>query len=73
MILPNTPVMSRSGTPDIDKDTSIEIFNPSRPSVTHSNSVVHSTEKFPSYLDQVMQAMGLHTEARTSFITLVTK
>jgi hypothetical protein len=73
LILPNTLAMSRSGTPSVDNDSSIEFFDPSRPSVTPSNSVVHSSEKVPSYLDQVLLAMGLHTEARTSFITLVTK
>ncbi|KAH6917586.1 hypothetical protein BKA70DRAFT_1139198 [Coprinopsis sp. MPI-PUGE-AT-0042] len=46
-----------------------EQFIPNRPSVDDGNSVMLSLEKLPLYLDHALRALGLHTEARTSFIT----
>ncbi|KAH6917587.1 hypothetical protein BKA70DRAFT_1215803 [Coprinopsis sp. MPI-PUGE-AT-0042] len=46
-----------------------EQFIPSRPSVDDGNSVLLSLEKLPLYLDHALLALGLDTEARTSFIT----
>jgi hypothetical protein len=61
-----TPVASRSTTP-IEND---ETFDPAHPSVNPGDSVLLPKSKVPIYLDAVLKALGLHTEARTSFITL---
>ncbi|KAH9033623.1 hypothetical protein EDB85DRAFT_1099774 [Lactarius pseudohatsudake] len=47
-----------------------EAFDPSCPSVIPGDSVLLPTSKLPGYLDVVLKALTLHTEARTSFITL---
>ncbi|KAI9442945.1 hypothetical protein H4582DRAFT_1921437 [Lactarius indigo] len=47
----------------------METFDPSCPSVKPHNSVLLPTSKLPGYLDVVLKALTLHTEARTSFIT----
>ncbi|KAH9018124.1 hypothetical protein EDB84DRAFT_1276326 [Lactarius hengduanensis] len=46
-----------------------EAFDPSCPSVIPGDSVLLPTSKLPGYLDVVLKALTLHTEARTSFIT----
>ncbi|KAH9073487.1 hypothetical protein EDB83DRAFT_76738 [Lactarius deliciosus] len=46
-----------------------EAFDPSCPSVSPGDSVFLPTSKLPGYLDVVLKALTLHTEARTSFIT----
>ncbi|KAH8986741.1 hypothetical protein EDB92DRAFT_1878657 [Lactarius akahatsu] len=46
-----------------------EAFDPSCPSVNPGDSVLLPTSKLPGYLDVVLKALTLHTEARTSFIT----
>ncbi|ESK94669.1 ubiquitin family protein [Moniliophthora roreri MCA 2997] len=46
-----------------------DIFVPSRPTLHNANSVVLPIEDIPGYLDKALLALGLHTEARTSFIT----
>jgi hypothetical protein len=61
-----TPVASRSTTPIAN----IETFDPARPSVEPGDSVLLPISKVPSYLDTVLKTLALHTEARTSFITL---
>ena len=62
-----TPDGSRAPTPVGD----IETFNPSHPSVNPGDSVILPISKVVSYLDAVLKALVLHTEARTSFITYV--
>jgi hypothetical protein len=47
----------------------IEAFDPSRPSVSPSDSILLPIGKVPGYLDAALKALALHTEARTSFIT----
>ncbi|KAK0464052.1 hypothetical protein IW261DRAFT_1524782 [Armillaria novae-zelandiae] len=44
-------------------------FDPSRAELNDTNSVVLPTSKTALYLDKVLTALGLHVEARTSFIT----
>ncbi|KAH8977065.1 hypothetical protein EDB92DRAFT_1958976 [Lactarius akahatsu] len=63
---PVTPGSSRATTPIAD----IETFDPAHPSVKPGDSVLLPTSKVPGYLDVVLKALALHTEARTSFITL---
>jgi ubiquitin C len=60
-----TPNTSRAATPMGD----LEAFDPARPSVSPSDSVLLPTGKVPGYLDMALKALALHTEARTSFIT----
>ena len=61
-----TPVASRSTTPIANTQT----FDPARPVVDPVDSVLLPISKVPSYLDSVLKTLALHTEARTSFITL---
>ena len=47
----------------------IEMFNPNDACLSDNNSVVISVDNVTPYLDTALKALGLHTEARTSFIT----
>ncbi|KAH6904681.1 hypothetical protein BKA70DRAFT_1431978 [Coprinopsis sp. MPI-PUGE-AT-0042] len=47
----------------------LEKFIPNRPTLNDSNSVVLPLQELTLYLDKALLALGLHTEARTSFIT----
>lgn len=60
-----TPPDSRSSSP------AMESFNPAYPDINPSNSVLMHIDEIPKYLDNALLALGLHTEARTSFITYV--
>jgi len=60
-----TPDASRATTPVED----IEMFDPSRPSLSPNDSILLPISKIPGYLDVALKALTLHTEARTSFIT----
>jgi len=46
-----------------------ETFNPSRPALSAQDSVLLPVDNITGYLDSALKALGLHTEARTSFIT----
>ncbi|KAF7353745.1 hypothetical protein MVEN_01059900 [Mycena venus] len=46
-----------------------EKFNPASCDLSDENSVLLSTSSVVSYLNRVLEILGLHTEARTSFIT----
>ena len=61
-----TPSASRATTPV----TNTETFDPVRPIVDPADSVLLPISKVPTYLDAALKALTLHTEARTSFITL---
>jgi hypothetical protein len=50
----------------------METFDPARPSLNPGDSVLLPISEVPGYLDGVLKALALHTEARTSFITLRT-
>ncbi|KAG8813201.1 hypothetical protein FRC17_001635, partial [Serendipita sp. 399] len=65
-----TPPSSRPATPaHVDRSPSVAAFDPTRPELTPENSVIVDMKKIPTYLDTTLRALGLHTEARTSFIT----
>ncbi|KDQ56411.1 hypothetical protein JAAARDRAFT_179948 [Jaapia argillacea MUCL 33604] len=55
--------------PPLSQSVGDEVFDPSHPILTPGNSVVLSTHSVPIYLDNALRALGLHIEARTSFIT----
>jgi hypothetical protein len=46
-----------------------DVFSPTSSDLSDMDSVVISVEALPKYLDISLKALGLHTEARTSFIT----
>lgn len=50
-----------------------EHFNPNEAVLNDENSVVMPVAIITPYLDEALAALGLHTEARTSFITFVFK
>ncbi|QRV96134.1 ubiquitin family protein [Ceratobasidium sp. AG-Ba] len=64
--LPLSPTVSRPGSPVQD---AIEAFDPSRPIIAPTNSVVLPLDQVTGYIDDVLLSLGLHTEARCSFIT----
>ncbi|KIM23234.1 hypothetical protein M408DRAFT_77805 [Serendipita vermifera MAFF 305830] len=66
---PPTPAISRSASPVGSIPTQLEVFDPSVPNLTPSNSILLNIDQVPLYLDKALSALGLHTEARTSFIT----
>ncbi|KAH6886076.1 ubiquitin family-domain-containing protein [Coprinopsis sp. MPI-PUGE-AT-0042] len=47
----------------------VETFIPNHPTLNDSSSVLVSLQELTPYLDKALLALGLHTEARTSFIT----
>ena len=49
----------------------MEAFIPNEATLRDDDSVVISVDKLTPYLDKTLSALGLHTEARTSFITFV--
>ncbi|KDQ56417.1 hypothetical protein JAAARDRAFT_59294 [Jaapia argillacea MUCL 33604] len=61
----DTPPTSRPASPSLD----VEIFDPARPVLTPTNSILLPTASVPSYLDKTLFHLGLNVEARTSFIT----
>lgn len=44
-------------------------FDPCAADVNSENSVLLSIDCIPAYLDDVLKALSVHTDARTSFIT----
>ncbi|KAH7925419.1 hypothetical protein BV22DRAFT_432297 [Leucogyrophana mollusca] len=56
-------------SPDLGEWKSTEYFSPNSCELRDTDSVVLSVDHVTSYLDRVLQVLGLHTEARTSFIT----
>ncbi|KAK2465875.1 hypothetical protein APHAL10511_001516 [Amanita phalloides] len=63
-----TPPASRPQTPG--SELSSQPFNPAKPVLTPQDSVLlRVPADLTKYLDQALLSMGLHTEARTSFIT----
>ncbi|SJL14727.1 uncharacterized protein ARMOST_18194 [Armillaria ostoyae] len=63
---PSPPSSPRLGSADSDI---ISPFDPLMAELTDTNSVVLPTSKTALYLDKALTALGLHVEARTSFIT----
>ncbi|KAG9122273.1 hypothetical protein FRC07_001434 [Ceratobasidium sp. 392] len=65
-VAPLSPACSRPGSP---VDQSMLAFDPARPQLTPANSVLLPFNKVAAYIDDALISLGLHTEARTSFIT----
>ncbi|KAG8943354.1 hypothetical protein FRC04_002910 [Tulasnella sp. 424] len=63
---PDSPPTSRPGTPVIERELA---FIPGRTICSPSDSVLVPAKDVPVYLDKALQALTLHAEARTSFIT----
>ncbi|KAG9090127.1 hypothetical protein FRC06_001215 [Ceratobasidium sp. 370] len=64
--LPISPACSRPSSPIRDTTGT---FNPARPVITPANSVLLPSDKVTGYIDDALMSLGLHTEARCSFIT----
>ena len=62
-----TPPTSRGTSPVHPAD--LPIFEPRTAEVLPSESILLPAQKTTSYLDDALTVLGLHTEARTSFIT----
>ncbi|KAG9079764.1 hypothetical protein FS749_008251 [Ceratobasidium sp. UAMH 11750] len=64
--LPLSPACSHPGSPVQDPTGG---FNPARPIITATNSVLLPFDKLTGYIDDALMSLGLHTEGRCSFIT----
>lgn len=64
-----TPPTSRATSPTPGRPVALPIFEPGTAEVLPSESILLPAQKITSYLDDALTALGLHTEARTSFIT----
>lgn len=53
------------------QENASESFNPAHAHVYPWESVLVLTTKVTGYLDRILEAIGLNTEARTGFITFV--
>jgi len=49
----------------------VDTFNPISSNLDDTDSIVIPVDKASVYLDKSLKVLGLHTEARTSFITCV--
>ncbi|TFK19910.1 ubiquitin-domain-containing protein [Coprinopsis marcescibilis] len=59
-------------SPELGKSSDggeVEKFIPNQPTLNKDNSVLIKVDDIMLYLDSSLKALGLHTEARTSFIT----
>ncbi|KAK1223971.1 hypothetical protein PQX77_013132 [Marasmius sp. AFHP31] len=65
---PPSPTSEPDDT-DTETDTVTKCFDPISCTIDPENSVVLSVETITRYLETALAALGLHTEARTSFIT----
>jgi hypothetical protein len=63
--------LSPPQSPILGSSLSAERFSPASCDLHDANSVVLPLGNVTLYLDKTLQALGLHTEARTSFITCV--
>ncbi|KAG8845425.1 hypothetical protein FRB91_001759, partial [Serendipita sp. 411] len=65
-----TPPSSRPASPtNIGHGPIIGSLDPRGLALDPENSILVSMARLPTYLDATLRALGLHTEARTSFIT----
>ncbi|CUA67943.1 Ubiquitin family protein [Rhizoctonia solani] len=64
--LPSSPPITRPSSPF---EAPSHTFDPASPVVLPENSVLLPFDKVTGYIDDTLLALGLHTEARTSFIT----
>ncbi|KAJ7828776.1 hypothetical protein B0H14DRAFT_2452256 [Mycena olivaceomarginata] len=56
-------------SPTVSQVIPVELFSPLNSDLTPTDSVLVAVSEITPYLDKVLLALGLHTEARTSFIT----
>ncbi|CAE6517020.1 unnamed protein product [Rhizoctonia solani] len=61
---PKTPI-----SPPTTPSEELIAFDPARPIILPNNSALLPFDKVTEYIDDALLAMGLHAEARTSFIT----
>ncbi|KIO32125.1 hypothetical protein M407DRAFT_18935 [Tulasnella calospora MUT 4182] len=66
MEFPDSPPSSRPASPAINRELA---FIPGKSICAPSDSVLIRAKDVPTYLDKALQALTLHAEARTSFIT----
>lgn len=62
---------SPPSSPAFGQSQTAEHFSPSSSDLADADSVVLASSNVTPYLDKALDALGLHTEARTSFITYV--
>ncbi|KAG2081102.1 hypothetical protein BD769DRAFT_1621490 [Suillus cothurnatus] len=62
----NSNALPRSPASEVQ---SLDVFSPTSSTLSDTDSIVVSVDKVTVYLDKSLKALGLHTEARTSFIT----
>ncbi|KAG2153927.1 hypothetical protein DEU56DRAFT_897960 [Suillus clintonianus] len=55
--------------PPASKPQPLDTFSPTSSSLSDTDSIVIPVDKVSVYLDKALKVLGLHTEARTSFIT----
>jgi hypothetical protein len=53
------------------KPQPVDTFNPISSSLDDTDSIVIPVDRASIYLDKSLKVLGLHTEARTTFITCV--
>ncbi|KAG9084866.1 hypothetical protein FS749_004893 [Ceratobasidium sp. UAMH 11750] len=63
---PPSPIPSQPSSPSQRSST---FFDPARPEITPADSVLLPFDKVTGYIDDALISLGLHSEARTSFIT----
>lgn len=68
--IPDTP-LSPPSSPLPGQHVFVERFCPKTSDLYDKNSVLLPVPLLTPYLDKVLKTLGLHTEARTSFITYV--
>ncbi|KAJ7463633.1 hypothetical protein FB451DRAFT_1352919 [Mycena latifolia] len=61
--------MSPPGSPVLGQPAAVEVFSPIACDLSAADSVLLAVSEITPYLDKALLALGLHTEARTSFIT----
>ncbi|CUA71003.1 hypothetical protein RSOLAG22IIIB_09290 [Rhizoctonia solani] len=62
----SSPPTTRPSSP---AETPSHSFNPANPTILPNHSALLPFDKVTGYIDDALIALGLHTEARTSFIT----
>ena len=65
------PASPHTATTSLEPEVKIEAFDPTNNSLNDENAVVISVDDITPYLDAALKVLGLHIEARTSFITYV--
>ncbi|CAE7142209.1 unnamed protein product [Rhizoctonia solani] len=66
---PNRPLSPPTSRPSTPVEVPTIAFDPANPVLLPSQSALLPRDKVTAYIDDVLLALGLHAEARTSFIT----